>query len=61
VYSVLVCKRLGKRPLLKPERKWEENVKMNLRDAGFLGWCGGPTGSRSMEDSARVLQLVLVR
>jgi hypothetical protein len=27
----------GKRPLGKPRRGWEENIKMDLRE---IGWCG---------------------
>jgi hypothetical protein len=34
VYSVLVEKRGGKRPLGRLGRKWEDNIKMNLQDVG---------------------------
>jgi ribosome biogenesis protein Nip4 len=27
----------GKRPLRKPGHRWEDNIKMNLRDIGFGG------------------------
>jgi len=37
VYRVLVGKPEGKRPLGKPRLKWEDNIKMDLRDVG----CGG--------------------
>ena len=30
VYSVLVGKREGKRPLGRPRRRWEDNIKMDL-------------------------------
>jgi hypothetical protein len=32
VYKVLVEKPEGKRPLGRPRRKWEDNIKMDLRD-----------------------------
>jgi hypothetical protein len=37
VYSVLVGKTEGKRPLGRPRRRWEDNIKMNLQEEG----CGG--------------------
>jgi len=37
VYSVLVGKPEGKRPLGRPRRRWEDNIKMDLREVG----CGG--------------------
>jgi hypothetical protein len=37
VCRVLVGKPEGKRPLGRPRHKWEDNVKMNLREVG----CGG--------------------
>jgi hypothetical protein len=30
-YSILVGKPEGKRPLGKPRRRWEDNIKMDLR------------------------------
>jgi hypothetical protein len=33
-YRVLVRKPEGRRPLGKPRRKWEDNVKMDLREVG---------------------------
>ena len=32
VYIVLVGKPEGKRPLGRPRRRWEENIKMDLRE-----------------------------
>jgi ribosome biogenesis protein Nip4 len=26
---------LGRRPLERPRRRWEDNIKMNLREIGF--------------------------
>jgi hypothetical protein len=37
VYRVLVGKPDGKRPLGKPSRKWEDNIKIDLQEVG----CGG--------------------
>ena len=37
VYRVLVGKPEGKRPLGRPSRRWEHNIKMNLQEVG----CGG--------------------
>jgi hypothetical protein len=35
VYRVLVGKPEGKRPLGRPRRRWENNIKMDLREIGF--------------------------
>jgi hypothetical protein len=37
VYRVLVGRPEGKRPLRKPRRKWEDNIKMDLREIGIDG------------------------
>ena len=37
VYRVFVGKPLGKRPLGRPRRRWEDNIKMDLQEVG----CGG--------------------
>jgi 3-oxoacyl-ACP reductase-like protein len=37
VYRVLVGKPVEKRPLGRPRRRWEDNIKMDLQEAG----CGG--------------------
>jgi hypothetical protein len=37
VYRVLVGKPEGKRPLGRPRRRWEENIKMSLREIGING------------------------
>jgi hypothetical protein len=34
-YRVLVGKLEGKRPLGKPKRIWEDNIKMDLREIGW--------------------------
>ena len=37
VHRVLIGKPEGKRPLGRPRRRWEDNVKMNLREVGGGG------------------------
>jgi len=37
VHRVLVGKSDGKRPLGRPRRRWEDNIKMNLREIGGGG------------------------
>jgi hypothetical protein len=37
VYGVLVGRPEGKRPLGRPRRRWEDNVKMDLRGIGIDG------------------------
>ena len=38
VHRVLVGKPEGKRPLVRPRRRWENNIKMDLQEVG--GGCG---------------------
>jgi hypothetical protein len=42
VYMVLVGKPEGKRPLGRPRRRWEDNVRMDLQEVGFgfVDWIG---------------------
>jgi hypothetical protein len=35
VYSVLVGRPEGRRPLGRPRRRWEDNIKMDLREIGI--------------------------
>jgi hypothetical protein len=37
LYRVLVGKSEGKRPLGRPRRRWEINIKMDLQEVGFGG------------------------
>ncbi|KAJ4445576.1 hypothetical protein ANN_12257 [Periplaneta americana] len=37
VYRVLVGRPEGKRPLGRPRRRWEDNIKMDLREVGYDG------------------------
>jgi hypothetical protein len=34
-YNILVGKPEGRRPLGRPRHRWENNIKMNLREIGF--------------------------
>jgi hypothetical protein len=36
-YRALVGKPEGRRPLGKPRRRWEDNIKMDLREVGWGG------------------------
>jgi hypothetical protein len=36
-YRILVGMPKGKRPLGRSRRRWEDNIKMDLRE---VGWCG---------------------
>jgi hypothetical protein len=36
-YRVLVGRPEGKRPLGRPRRRWEDNIKMHLREIGIDG------------------------
>jgi 3-oxoacyl-ACP reductase-like protein len=42
VYRVLVGKAEGKRPLGRPRRRWEGNIRMNFQEVGCRGmdWMG---------------------
>jgi hypothetical protein len=35
VYRIFMGNREGKRPLLKPRRRWEDGIRMVLRDIGW--------------------------
>jgi hypothetical protein len=37
VYRLLVGGFEGKRPLGRPRSRWEDNIKMDLRDIGIVG------------------------
>ena len=39
VHKVLVGKPEGKKPLRRPRRRWEDNIKMDLEEVGR--GCGG--------------------
>jgi hypothetical protein len=48
-YRVLVEKPDGKRPLERPMRRWEDNIKMNLQEVG----CGGMDWTALVQDRDR--------
>jgi len=56
VYSVLVGKPERKRPLGRPTRRWEDNIKMDLQEVG----CGGMDWIELVQNSDRWLALVNV-
>jgi hypothetical protein len=35
VYKILICKPEGKKPHRRPRCRWEDNIKMNLREMGW--------------------------
>jgi len=40
IYRVLVEKTWGKRPFVRPRRRWEDNIKMDLQEVGCGVWTG---------------------
>ena len=54
VCGVLVCKPQGKRPLGRPRRRWEDNIKMDLHEVG----CGGMDWTELAQDRDRWRALV---
>jgi hypothetical protein len=39
-YRVLVGRPEGRRPLGRPRRRWEDNIKMVLQEVGWGAWTG---------------------
>jgi hypothetical protein len=39
-YRILVGRPEGRRPLEKPTRRWEDNIKMDLQEMGWRAWTG---------------------
>jgi len=54
MYSVLVAKPEGMRPLGIPRRRWENNIKMDLQEVG----CGGVDWIELAQDRDRWRALV---
>jgi hypothetical protein len=51
VYRVLVGKCEGKRPLGRPRRRWENNIRMDLQEVGVwngLCWLRIETGGEQL-------------
>jgi hypothetical protein len=40
VYRILVGKPEGKRPLERSSRRWEDGIKMDIREIGWGVWSG---------------------
>ena len=42
MYRVLVGKPEGKRPLVRPRRRWVDNIKMDIQEVGceYKDWIG---------------------
>jgi hypothetical protein len=53
-YRALVGKPEGRRPLGRPRRRWEDNIKMDLREVG----CGGMDWISLVQDRDRWRALV---
>ena len=53
VHRILVGKPEGKRPLGRPRRKWEDNIKTDLQEVG--GGCGDWMELAQNRDSWRTL------
>ena len=53
VHRALVGKPEGKRPLGRPRRRWEDNIKMDLQEVG--GSCGDWIELAQYRDSWRAL------
>ena len=54
IYRVLVGKLEGKRPFGRPRRRWEDNIKMDLKEVG----CGGMDWIELAQDRDRWRALV---
>jgi hypothetical protein len=53
-HRILVGRREGRRPLGRPRRRWEDNIKMDIRE---VGW-GGTNWIELAQDRDRWLALV---
>jgi hypothetical protein len=39
-YRILVGRPEGRRPLGRPKGRWEDNIKMDLKEVGWGAWTG---------------------
>ena len=37
-FKILTSKPTGKRPLGRPRRRWEDNIRMDLKEIGINAW-----------------------
>jgi len=54
IYRILVGKTKGKRPLGRPRRRWEDNIKIHLQELG----CGDMDWIELVQDRDRWRALV---
>jgi hypothetical protein len=52
-FKILTGKPTGKRPLVRPRRRWEENIRMDLEEIGF--YAGNWVDSTQYRDYWRAL------
>jgi hypothetical protein len=52
VYRVLVGKPKGKRPVGRPRHRWEDGIRMDLRETGWSGVSNGSSWLRIGADSS---------
>ncbi|KAJ4441541.1 hypothetical protein ANN_11397 [Periplaneta americana] len=62
-YSVLVGRSKGIRPLGRKRRRWEDNIKMDLRKVGYDGrdWINLPQNRNQWRDHARAAVNLRIR
>ena len=62
IYRVLMGKLEGKRPLGRPRRRWEDNIKMDIKEVGFrfMDWielCHDRDSCRALVNAVMNLQI----
>jgi hypothetical protein len=43
-YGILVGSHEGKRPLVRPRRGWEDDIKVDLKEVDWAAWTGSGSG-----------------
>jgi hypothetical protein len=61
-YKILVDRPDGRRPLGRPRRRWEDNIKMDLReivfgDVDWIRWAQDRDSWRALVDTLMKLQI----